>query len=502
MNAETPGEGPLVDVYARLSYAVNGDEINVNEQIEWCSAEVVRRGGRVGQVFKDNSLSAWKPKVVRPDWNKLMARLESGASDGVIVLDLYRFSRKIMEGERLVDLASAGILVWSLSGSYDLTTADGRRHFREAIVAAAGESDKISERVKRGHTRGAKRGRRPGGPRGFGTVGWAPKPDGWEQGDPRELVAAEIVESEREVIRECYRRLLGGESLSSVVRDLRERDIRTVDGFHWQRFTLSLALRRPSMAGLRAHNGEIITVRKDMDPIVSREEWERLCALFDGRKRGRPAGRRHLLAGLVRCGGCGGPMIAQVRKTLRPYPDGSPNREYRCRRNVDQPLGCGKNYMDGLIADRAVAYAVKERLSDPRHADQVALRLARSSKRREELTQEITRLDETADNLAVKVGTWGEKRVDKAMTPILKRLTELNKELAALDDTDSGLGGGIPSEDVTAVWDEAEAAGDTEVLRAMVRRAFPALTLRPHTRSGDFAVTRFDWDGNTLPATS
>jgi site-specific DNA recombinase len=117
-----------------------------------------------------------------------MARLESGASDGVMVYDLTRFSRKILEGGRLVDLAGRGVRVWALAGEYDLTTADGRRHFREAMVAAAGESDKISERVKRGKLRRARRGPRHGGGRGYAHPGIAPAPPGWEPGDPREPV--------------------------------------------------------------------------------------------------------------------------------------------------------------------------------------------------------------------------------------------------------------------------------------------------------------------------
>jgi hypothetical protein len=81
-----------------------------------------------------------------------------------------------------------GVRVWALAGEYDLTTADGRRHFREAMVAAAGESDKISERVKRGKLRRARRGPRHGGGRGYAHPGIAPAPPGWEPGDPREPV--------------------------------------------------------------------------------------------------------------------------------------------------------------------------------------------------------------------------------------------------------------------------------------------------------------------------
>src|SRR6266508_2898827 len=132
MGSDVAGRRPVLDVYARLSRAYNGETIQVDDQVEVCLEELAERDADAGEVFKDNSLSAWKPNVVRKDWEALMARLESGASDGVIVYDLTRFSRKIREGERLVELAAKGIRVWSLSGEYDLTTADGRRHFREA----------------------------------------------------------------------------------------------------------------------------------------------------------------------------------------------------------------------------------------------------------------------------------------------------------------------------------------------------------------------------------
>ena len=51
-------------------------------------------------MFTDSSLSAWRRDVVRPDWTKLIDRLESGQCDGMMFYDVTRFSRKIGEGER------------------------------------------------------------------------------------------------------------------------------------------------------------------------------------------------------------------------------------------------------------------------------------------------------------------------------------------------------------------------------------------------------------------
>src|SRR6266508_3617718 len=432
MGSDVAGRRPVLDVYARLSRAYNGETIQVDDQVEVCLEELAERDADAGEVFKDNSLSAWKPNVVRKDWEALMARLESGASDGVIVYDLTRFSRKIREGERLVELAAKGIRVWSLSGEYDLATADGRRHFREAMVAAAGESDKISERVRRGKLRKARRGKPSGGGRGFGMPGFAPTPEGWEPGDARERVPDERVTAEQEIVRECYRRLLAGETLTSVVADLNRRGVTTVTGGRWTAPTLGRSLRRAALAGV----------------------W-----------------RRH----------------------YTPYPDGEARREYRCRNDVDHQ-GCGSNHVDARLAEQALADAVKARLADPRRAERIAARMSQARAARAKITAEIALLEERADALAAKTVTWGVERVDKSMAPILKRIEQLRGQLPALDDPEDV---GAAAADVARTWDEAAAAQDYETLRAMVRRAFPEVSVRPGI--GD-SVARFQWDGPALPA--
>jgi hypothetical protein len=91
-----------------------------------------------------------------------------------------------------------------------------------------------------------------------------------------------------------------------VVRDLNRRGARGVSGGAFSRSSFSRTLRRPSVAGLLAHNGDIMGELAGVEPVVSVEEWERLCALLDGRKLGRPAGHVHLLSSVM-CApvGCG-----------------------------------------------------------------------------------------------------------------------------------------------------------------------------------------------------
>jgi len=464
--------------------------------VEVCTEELAERGARVGQVFIDPSLSAWKRDVVRPDWDKLMARLESGAVDGVIFYDVTRFSRKVLEGERLVGAAERGIRVWSLTGEYNLATADGRRHFREAMVAAAGESDKMAERIAHGKVRRARKGRTAGGARSYGMPGLAPRPAGWEPGDPREMVPDEQVAAERAVIAECYERILGGEPLVKVVRDLNGRGVMTVNGKRWKRDGLRKSLTRPVLAGLVTLNGKVVSRLAGIDPVVPEEDWERLCAILDGRPRGRPQGEVHRLTGLMACGRCGHTVHGMARRQVPPYPDGSVRREYRCRKDSSH-FGCGHNVIDAVAAEAIVAEAVKARLGDPRRAGRIAARLAAVRDQRAPLEAELAGLEESADNLAAKTAKWGVDRVDKAMEPILTRIAGIRAELAALEEPEDPH---AAASDAAQAWDAAEARGDTAGLRAMIRRAFPHLVLVPGAKRGDRSPDRFLWDGPRPPA--
>jgi site-specific DNA recombinase len=52
---KTVGTKQIFDVFARLSYAENGETVNVDEQVEMGCEAIERRGAVVGQAFRDNS---------------------------------------------------------------------------------------------------------------------------------------------------------------------------------------------------------------------------------------------------------------------------------------------------------------------------------------------------------------------------------------------------------------------------------------------------------------
>lgn len=109
-----------------------------------------------------------------------------------------------------------------------------------------------------------------------------------------------VVEEEAAAIREAAGRVLGGETLSAVVRDWNERGLTTAAGGPWRVNSLSSLLVQRRLLGPPA--------------ILDEETHGRLVTLHASRGKGeRRATRRYLLTGLLRCWRCGGSMRGMPR---------------------------------------------------------------------------------------------------------------------------------------------------------------------------------------------
>jgi hypothetical protein len=120
----------------------------------------------------------------------------------------------------------------------------------------------------------------------------------------------EIVPEEADALIEAARRILAGESLNSIARDLHRRGVvpapprnnpeRQAKAFYTRR--LRRILVNPSIAGLRTYHREIVA-SATWPPILDRQTWERVVAVLNApeRRRGyRPP--THALAGVAVCG--------------------------------------------------------------------------------------------------------------------------------------------------------------------------------------------------------
>lgn len=446
-----------LDVYARVSRIGDERQRSPEGQVIDCRARIEERGDRVGQVFVDRGKSAWNPKVKRLEFGLLMERLESGAADGVVVFDLARFSRRPIEGERLIVAAERGLVVLDSEGEYDLLSASGRKHFRDQLAAAAYESDRLSTRVKRGKRLKAGKGETNGTHRPFGF-------------EPDRMT---VRESEAAIIREIADRILAGDARDTqdaLARELTARGIRTATGREWSSQSLRQTMTSPHINGWVTHRGE--KIKQSRPAILDDITAGRLTALYAARRRGRPISTRYLLSGIARCGRCGKPLVGRPRANMRPYDDGSVRRQYWCQYRPAyggcQGISVDQRALDGRVRDMTVGI-----LADPRHAAAVAAAAAEHADQAAELDRQIAELDELAVALSTRLGRReiSLARYDAAVGP-------LDAELAELRGRREALGAGPePPPDAAAtaeslqVWQRRWGAAVVGERRALIRQA-------------------------------
>jgi Resolvase, N terminal domain/Recombinase len=451
-----------IDIYARVSRKGDNRQLSTSGQVAECRTRLEDLGLAPGEVHVDDGKSAWAPRVNRKGWTGLMARLESGAAGGVIVFDLARFSRRPIEGERLIAAAERGLAVLDSESSYDLTTPNGKKQFRDHLAGAAYESDRSSTRVARG-----KRLRAMGGqPAEDGTV-LPPLPNGSARPFGFEGDLVTIRDSEARVLRDLTARFLDGESQDSLLRWLNAAGIKTSYGKPWTRAGLRQVLTRERNAGLITYRGKVVG-RLPGDPIIGEADFHLVLATFAGRRRGRPNSPAYLCSGLAVCGLCGTRLTGRPRANMKPYGDGEVKREYWCSYSQG---GCGRIAVDQRALDAEAGRFTVAVLSDPRHAAAIEEAAAEAASEAARLDTAIAAAEELRLAVADRLGR-GELTLpeyDAVSGPLTQRLRDLHGQRAAL-----GVPGGPARSAGTAAqwqrrWDAAAHVERRSLLRQGLR---------------------------------
>lgn len=456
-----------IDIYARVSKArpskrQRGDarELSTPGQVAACRAVLAERGLAEGEAHIDPGRSAWNPKVKRPAWDALMSRLEAGTSGGVIVFDLERFSRQPEDGERLIKAAARGLAVLDSESDYDLRTPNGKKAFRDAMTAAAYYSDRGSTKVQRGLKQRAMDGEPLGSVRPFGF----------------EADKVTIRESEAAVLRELTARVLAGETQEALINDLHARGIVTSAGNAFRVNNLRALLTRERNCGRIIHTDQETGVTSVVGklpgpPIVSEDDFDRVCAVYASRRRGRPNSPHYVCSALAVCAKCGTPLYGRLRSDLLPYPDGAPRRHYWCHNPVLG--GCARTLIDQRALDECAGELVAEIMADRRNADAIETAARELASEAGRLDAEIGDAEAVALALADRLGR-GEltlARYDVAMAPLDKRLARLRSERAGLGEAGQGE---APAEEASRAqwrqrWQDAGAAERRNLLTTALR---------------------------------
>lgn len=371
-STENSGQVPTIAaIYCRLSLSRFGDSANVDDQERVCRDLAAARGWTTtdGHVYKDNSRSAWRRDRKRPGWDAMLAAIHRGEVGAVVVYHGDRLIRQPRDLEDLIDLAvNRGIRLASPTGERDLDNYDDQFILRIEAAAQHREVGATSRRMKRQFARLAEEGRSRLGGRGGRAFGF--EPDGLT-----------IREADAGIVREVARRILDGETVGAICRDLNMRGFRTTAGNEFGHASLAKLMQRPRLAGLLAHHGRIIGPAA-WPAILDRETWEAVCAALSGKAKKlgfTPVNdRRYLLSGIARCGTCDHPLAARHNArsdTLIGYGCIHPG----CSKKVHRSM----RHLDTYIEAATVAL-----LADPR------VRQAMSPNVPPHLSEELQRLDE------------------------------------------------------------------------------------------------------------
>jgi DNA invertase Pin-like site-specific DNA recombinase len=250
------------------------------------------------KVVTPSGRAEWR--VYRPGFRSIVDDLAAGRTGAMLCEDLDRACRDPRDLEDLVDaVAVSGASARSLSGSLTLTSGgtDAEITMARIMVAMGNKSSRDTARrvaAKRGDLAAA--GAYGGGRRPFG---YRPDPDAPKYQKTLLMVAAEAAE-----IRRAAAAVMAsgdGMVLKPLARDLRERNVPTVTGAQWTASTLRDVLLKPAVAGLATSGGTL--VKASWPEILTREEWEALCAKLTDPARVTTTGNapRHLLSGIAVC---------------------------------------------------------------------------------------------------------------------------------------------------------------------------------------------------------
>jgi site-specific DNA recombinase len=417
-------------VYCRISDDREGAGLGVARQEADCCEQAARLGWTVAGLYVDNDLSAYSGKI-RPEYRRLLDDLRAGVIDAVIAWHPDRLHRSPRELEEFIDLCEgAGVAVETVkAGAVDLSTPAGRAVARTLGAWARYESEHKAERIRRKALEVAQAGKVWGG---------SPRPFGFE----RDRVT--VRESEAEVVRECVRRVLAGEGVRTLARDLNSRGIATATGRQWSPQSLKRMLASGRISGQRDHQprahsgikrrlvGEIVADAV-WPAIISKEDTARLRGLLMdlGRRLTPVTPRRCLLTGILRCARCGAAMCG------RPREDG--RMRYVCNK-MPGNNHCGKSYVLAKPADECVIHMVKVALDSQEFVK--AVRAKGQDEGAESVLRQMAadqgKLEELAEDYATDVITrkeWLRARelLEARLEAARKRLST-NSRTAALEE--------------------------------------------------------------------
>lgn len=452
-------------LYARISYDRTGEEVGVTRQMHDMRELAKARGYEVVAEHADNDISATKG-LTRPGYQEVWELVRAGAVDHLLVWQTSRFVRSRAERAEVIEtFGRHSVDIVAVKGpSLDLRSAYGRGMADVMTAFDSLEGEVKAERVSAAIADLTRRGK-----------SWGICPYGWDRTN------GEQVENVREadVVRELVDRLLAGESLNELRRDMNKRGEpspghaqwlklsdrvreqrlargRKVPPMEWGKSTIRTIVARDANAGIRSHD-----VEGDWPAIVERAKHDRVQAMLSAPDRRahsgpRPGARKHLLTnGIGKCGVCG-EVLRVARRNGR--------RDQTIIYTCNGAQGCTGRMQEPV--DKLVGQFVVARMAQPDALDWLLGDDDEARKWAQRCDEIQTQLDDAADSYADgKLNVRQLERITARLTPDLEAAQRQRD--SAVRSLDISALRPLAGPEAAAQWDDMPVAAKRAVLEAL-----------------------------------
>ncbi len=376
----------------------------------------------------------------RPALKRLLADVESGVANCVVVYKVDRLTRSLLDFAKIMEvLDKCGATFVSVTQQFNTTSSLGRLTLNILLSFAQFEREMISERTRDKMGAARRKGKWVGG---NPILGYDVAPQGG---------ALVVNQEEAQRTREIFALYLEMGSLIPVVEELDRRgwrmkawttrEGRNAGGKPISKTTLYNLLTNMTYIGKVNYRGQVYD--GEHERIVDDEIWNEVQTMLsrNGRRGGRNIGNKHgaLLKSLVRCGTCDVGMIHTYvqRKNkiyryyvcIKAHQRGWAQCETRC---VSAPAleAAVVQQLRGIGSNPTIMQKVLRQIEDHRRKDTVAAANERVEVHRQlEKTSEEMRgiiLGATAESNAKRIAELQDRSERLNM-----RLIEIQQELAA-----------------------------------------------------------------------
>ena len=391
-----------------------------------------RRGYNVIKVYEE--IGSADTIANRPQVQQLLAEVEAGVYDGVLVNDADRLGRGDGIDQGIIKQAfySSGTQIITPYRTFDPGNPSDEDYFDFSMFLARFEYRKINQRMQTGRARSAAEGNYLGTRISFG----------YDKVKRTDRAGYTLVpNSHAPTVQAMFEWYAGGDSANAIAIRLNEMGVLTSTGCKWEASSVRHTLQNPCYIGTttwnkkvkrvrgigsnrkvtREKNPEPIIVENAHEPLVSRELFDRVQKIFHTHER-RPknnlAPLANPMAGLIICSECG-------RAMQRGYSGHAAAPDtIRCPIRGCKTAGIAAETLENSILDVLRKWTVKYSTTAPQPAKS-AQKDAQQTAMARQLETLNTQLDRLYDLLEQGIYTPAE---------FVKRRDDINNRIAATQD--------------------------------------------------------------------